>query len=87
MGEALTFGGSGWIDLQNQDVDLTLFVRGSHLATAEPSILESLTEGLGPAVVRMDVTGNLYDPQVTKTTLSVIKAPLKILGTKPNKAN
>ena len=83
VGEALTFGGSGWIDLQNQDVDLTLFVRGRRLAAAEPSILQSLTEGLGLAVVRMDVTGNLYDPQVTTTTLPVLKGALEILGAKP----
>jgi hypothetical protein len=51
VGESLSFGGSGWIDLQSQDVNLTLFVRGNRLATAEPSILESLTEGIGLVVL------------------------------------
>jgi hypothetical protein len=35
----------------------------------------------------MDVTGDLYDPQVTKTTLPVLKGAFEILGTKPAKGN
>lgn len=80
-GEALALNGSGWIDLRNHNVDLILFARGRRLATAEPSILQSLTESLGHAVVRMEVTGNVYDPQVTTTTLPVIKEAVEILGT------
>jgi hypothetical protein len=83
-GQSVAFNGSGWMDLQSDDVDLSLFARTGRLATAEPSILESLTEGLSQAVVRIDVTGNVYDPQVTKTTLPVLKGTLEILGTKPN---
>lgn len=80
-GEALAFTGSGWMDLQNQNVDLTLTGRGHRLSTAEPSVLQSLTEGLGQGVVRMEVSGNVYDLQVTTTTLPVIKETLEILGT------
>jgi hypothetical protein len=83
-GQAVAFSGSGWMDLQSQDVDLSLFVRTGRFATAEPSILGSLTEGLSQAVIRMDVTGNIYDPQVTTTTLPVLKGTLEIFGTKPN---
>ena len=82
-GKAIAFNGSGQVDMQSRNVDLTLTVRGRRLATAEPSILQSLTEGLGQGVVRMDITGNVYDPQVTTTTLPVIKGTLQILGTKP----
>ena len=80
-GKAIAFNGSGRIDLQSRNADLVLFARGRRLATAEPSILQSLTEGLGHAVVRMEVTGNVYDPQVTTTTLPVIKEAVGILGT------
>jgi hypothetical protein len=80
-GKALAFNGSGWIDLQSHNADLVLFARGRRLATAEPSILQSLTEGLGHAVVRMEVTGNVYDPQVTTTILPVVKEAVKILCT------
>ena len=78
-GKALAFNGSGWIDLQSRNADLVLFARGRRLATAEPSILQSLTEGLGHAVVRMEVTGNVYDPQVTTTILPVVEEAVKIL--------
>ena len=78
-GKALAFNGSGWISLQNRNADLVLFARGRRLATSEPSILQSLTEGLGHGVVRMDVTGNVYEPKVKTTTLPVIEEAVQIL--------
>jgi hypothetical protein len=81
-GKAIAFNGSGWIDLQSHNADLVLFARGRRLAATGPSILQSLTEGLGRAVVRMKVTGNVYDPQVKTTTLPVIKEAVEILGTR-----
>ena len=74
-------------NLQNEDIKLTLRGRGRRLAGSEPSVLQSLREGLGRAVVRIDVTGNYYDPQVTTTTLPVIKGALELLGTKENDSN
>ena len=82
-GKALAFNGSGWLDLQSRNLNLILTARGRRLATAEPSILQSLTDVLGRGVVRMEVTGDFYDPQVTTTTLPVIKETLELLGTKP----
>jgi hypothetical protein len=82
-GQALAFSGSGWMNLQSKDLDLTLFARGHRLATAEPSILQSLAEDLSLAIVRIEVTGNLYDPQVTPTSFPLVKETLEILGTKP----
>jgi hypothetical protein len=78
-GKAVAFNGSGWIDLQSHNADLVLFARGCRLVAAEPSIWQSLTEGLGQGVVRMEVTGNVYDPRVKATTLPVIKEAVKIL--------
>ena len=80
-GESVAFNGSGWMDLESQNVDLTLTARGRRLATAEPSIFQSLTDALGTGVVRMEVAGNVYDPQVETTTLPVIKDTLEIFGT------
>jgi autotransporter translocation and assembly factor TamB len=82
VGDAITFSGSGWLDWQNQNINIILFARGSRLAAAKLSILESLPDAIGPAVVRMDVTGNLYDAQVTVTTLPIIKGTLELFGTK-----
>ena len=81
-GKDAAFTGSGWMDLQSRNVDLILFARGHHrLATAEPSVLQSLAESLGGAVVRMEITGNVYDPHVETKTFPVIKDSLRILGT------
>jgi len=82
-GEGAAFNGSGWMDLESQDVDLVLFARGPRLDISEPTVLESLRDTLGWAVVRMEVGGNLYDPKVTTRTLPVIKGTLEIFGTKP----
>jgi len=86
-GRSTAFYGSGSIDLKNRDVNLSLTSRGKRLATDDPSLLQSLTEGLGQAVVRMDVTGDLYDPKVTTKTLPLIEQSLQIFGTKPEAQN
>ncbi len=86
-GESLAFNGAGLMDLDTKDVDLTLTVRGKRLADAEPSVLESLAENIGGYVVRMDVTGNAYDPDVKIKTLPVIKDSLQILGKKSTSSN
>jgi len=85
-GKDLAFNGSGWMDLKTKDINLVLFARGHHrLATEGPSVLQSLAEGLGIAVVRMEITGNFYDPHVKTRALPVINEALRILGTKLTK--
>jgi hypothetical protein len=84
-GQSLAFYGSGWMDLKNRSIELALTARGKRLATDDPSILQSLTEGLGQAVVRMDVSGDIYDPRVTTKTLPLIEQTLNIFGAKPDK--
>lgn len=79
-GKAIAFNGSGWINLQSRNTDLVLFARGRRLADAEPSVLQSLTEGLGQAAIRMEVTGNVNDPKVTTAALPVINEAIKIFA-------
>jgi hypothetical protein len=86
-GRNIAFYGSGSMDLKSRNVNMALTSRGKRLATDDPSLLQSLTEGLGQAVVRMDVTGDLYDPKVTTKTLPVIEQTLQIFGTKPDAQN
>jgi len=81
-GAAVAFFGSGQMDLQSKNVELVLNARGERLTTTDPSLLQSLAEGLGVAVVRMEVSGNVYNPQVKVKTLPVIEDSLRILGTK-----
>ena len=79
-GKNVAFAGGGTVNLPDGSVDLTLTARGKRVAAAQPSILQSLTEGLGTAVVRMEVTGKVDDPDVETKTLPVIEDSLKILG-------
>ena len=80
-GKNLAFAGSGTMDLPSGTVDLSLTARGQRVAAAEPTVLQSLTEGLGGAVIRMEVTGPADDPRVATKTLPVIEDSLKIIGT------
>jgi hypothetical protein len=82
-GAAVAFTGSGWMDLDDHSVDLLFFARGSRLASGEPSVLDSLTESLGCAVVRMEVTGDYHDPKVTTKTLPVLQQTLDLFSGKP----
>jgi hypothetical protein len=86
-GRSIAFQGSGSMDLKTRNVDLSLTSRGKRPATDDPSLFQSLTEGLGQAVVRLDVTGYLYDPKVTTKTLPVLDQTFKIFGTKPDSQN
>ncbi len=83
-GQAVAFYGSGLMDLKTRNVDLELTARGRRLATDDPSVWQSLTEGLGRAVIKMKVTGDLYDPDVQTEALPVIGETLRILGKKPD---
>lgn len=80
-GRSVAFVGSGTMDLASGQVDLTLTARGQRVAAANPSLLQSLTESLGGAVVRMEVTGSVDHPEVETKTLPLIEDSLKILGT------
>jgi hypothetical protein len=83
-GQTHAFNGSGRMDLENNNVDLTLTARGRRPVAGSPSLLQSLTEGLGQAVVRMEIDGNFHDPEITTRTLPVLEETLQILGTKPD---
>ncbi len=79
-GGNLAFVGGGTMNLTDGDVDLTLTARGRRLAATQPSLLQSLTEGIGGGVVRVEVTGKADDPKVETKTLPVLEDSLKILG-------
>jgi hypothetical protein len=80
-GKAVALSGSGWFDLKTDDIKMTLTARSPRLASVSPSVLQSLTEGLSRAVVRVDVKGKISDPQITTMPLPVIKETLEIFGT------
>jgi hypothetical protein len=80
-GRSAAFTGSGTMDLPTEEINLMLTARGARVAAAEPSVLQSLTEGLSGAMVRMEVTGKASSPRVQTKALPVIEDSLRILGT------
>jgi hypothetical protein len=49
--------------------------------------LQGLAEGVGHALVRLEVSGNYREPKVTTTALPVIGETLGILGTRSANAH
>ncbi len=80
-GKNVAFAGSGTMNTASNQVNLTLTARGKRVTMAKPGVLETLAEGLGGAVVRMEVTGRADNPLVATKTLPLIEDSLKILGT------
>jgi hypothetical protein len=81
-GKSMVLAGNGKLDLDSNEVDLDFTASGKRI-TSEPSFLESLAKGLGSAVVKVEVRGDVEKPDITTTTLPLIKNPLGILGTRP----
>ena len=80
-GRSMVLAGSGRLDLNTNEVDLDFTASGKRI-TSEPSFLESLAKGLGSAVVKVEVRGDVEKPDI-RTTMPLIKNPLGILGTRP----
>jgi hypothetical protein len=79
-GRAAAFYGSGLVDLRTKKIDLRLIARGKRHATADPSIIGALAEGIGSAVMQIEIIGDFYDPQIITRPLPFIKETLGILG-------
>ncbi|HIJ71957.1 MAG TPA: hypothetical protein HPP87_11435 [Planctomycetes bacterium] len=80
-GKSMVLAGSGRLDLESNEIVLDLNASGKRI-TSKPSFLESLAKGLGSAVVKVEVRGDVEKPNI-QTTMPLIKNPLEILGTKP----
>jgi hypothetical protein len=80
-GRNVAFTGAGGMSLPDEEVNLILTARGRRAGRAEPSVLQSLTEGLGGGVVRMTVTGRPEDLHIETRALPVIGDSLRLLGT------
>jgi len=79
-GPAIAFTGKGWMDTESKEVSLVLFARGKRVVEAKPTMFQSLTESLGTAVVRMQISGTISEPKIKAETLPVIKEAFGVLG-------
>ncbi len=83
-GRSVALRGLGSMDLKSKNVDLTFTATAPNLDN-KSSLWESLAEGFGPAVARIEVTGRFDEPKIEKTTLPIFKDSINVLGTKPSK--
>jgi hypothetical protein len=81
-GAALTFAGTGWMDMTNKKLELTLAARGPRIAAIKEDVIGSLTTALSPGVLQVLVTGSAYEPKIDIKPLPVIGNTLELLGTK-----
>ncbi len=81
-GAALTFAGTGWMDITNKKLELTLAARGPRIAAIKEDVIGSLTTALSPGVLQVLVTGSAYEPKIDIKPLPVIGDTLDLLGTK-----
>ena len=79
-GKGVVLRGTGSYDLESGIVDLRFNASGRKI-TSNPSMLESLAKGLGPAMVEVKVHG---PPDTAEITVEVpmIKTPFDLLGEK-----
>jgi hypothetical protein len=82
-GDSLAFTGAGSMDMETDELNVVLMARGKRLATADPSLWQSLTDCMGMAMVRMEITGPLHNPHVSTEALPALRNSLGILGTEP----
>ena len=79
-GDGVSFTGDGKLDLTNNQLDLVLSTRGRRFITDKPSVLGSLGDNIGQAVLRMKIKGDLLDPVITTEKMPVVKDTLGLFG-------
>ncbi|MGD9109516.1 MAG: AsmA-like C-terminal region-containing protein [Phycisphaerales bacterium] len=85
-GKTISFNGTGWMGLEDKNISLILAVRGPRLTNLDPRVIGALTDALSPGVLQMDVSGNVYEPQIKVKPLPVVKGTLELLGTPDKKS-
>jgi len=80
-GNAIALQGSGTLHLPTGQLALALIARGNRLSTKEPSVFQSLTEGLMGAVVQVEFTGHFSNPEFTTKALPLLDNSFKLLRT------
>ena len=76
--------GAGKLDLNTYNIDLKLSLY-SFDSEKEPSFIESLTAGLSPALLKVEVVENYSDPKIKIIPLPILKNPFGIIGVKRQK--
>ena len=82
-GKSLSLSGGGSLNLIDKKVNLGFSAFGERIAS-NPTFFESLAAGIGSAMVRVQVRGDIAKPQIKTTALPMLEKPLEILGSRRN---
>lgn len=81
VGKPLVFRGTGKLDFKDNKIEMN-WVAYDRLLGNEDTILDLLARGIGSAIWKVEVRGNLDDPKIDAVFLSVLKQPLDIFKKK-----
>lgn len=81
VGKPLLFYGSGDLNLDSHQVRMQL-VSFDRIIGKEDDILNMLARGIGSALWKIEINGDIKDPKVDAVFLSVLKSPLDIFKKK-----
>ena len=82
IGPSVALRGQGNFDIDKKDINIKFNGYSAPGNDDEPGFLGSLTAGIAPAFLKVDMTGSLENPQVTVTPMPIFKESLEIIGTK-----
>ncbi|MFA5291710.1 MAG: hypothetical protein WC496_01600 [Phycisphaerae bacterium] len=80
-GPTASLRGTGTYEPASDSVNIN-FTAYSAAGKEEPSFIESLTAGFGPAFLKVELTGTLEKPQIKVVPLPIFQKSLEIIGTK-----
>lgn len=82
-GKNSVFQGSGQVDLAAQTIQMDLTAFGRR-AGHKPTLINTLAENIGAALARVEISGDLRNPEIRKIPLPLFRLPFLLLGTPLN---
>jgi hypothetical protein len=77
VGNPLVFHGSGTVDLKSRQITMEL-ASWDRVLRGEDTVLDMLVRGIGSALWKVEIYGDLDSPEVQAVFLSVLKQPLDV---------
>jgi hypothetical protein len=78
LGRPFVFHGDGRVNLETNHIKMDMVALGG-LAGVEPMILDSLLRGLGSAFWKIEIRGDLREPEIRTISLPILQFPLDLL--------
>ena len=80
-GPTASLRGTGTYQLGTNSINVNFTAYGA-AGKEEPGFIESLTAGFGPALLKVDITGRLEEPEIKVSPLPIINKSIEMIGTR-----